>query len=305
MVGQRRNPRRSGVVDRASASLRSPARGRSNRGSAAARAVVPDVVQQMLDEAGSSPLRRRQDVSEPPLKRPKRPGQRPDPAPRISSGPGPVDVEDDDDSDEDIEFEDVQLPAPVMQTTELDSEDSESDEDEALFEDVRLDLSALESPSEENKPKDLELNLSAHQAARAPQKAADRRKPINRAERERRVEVHKMHLLCLLAHVARRNHWCNDRRVQKSLRTLLTDKMIKYLNPSASLSQFGRTESLKNGLQQASSLFRAKFSITERGMKRALWAEAAEHLESVHIPPSPISLPLEGLQNSQILMRRV
>lgn len=40
-----------------------------------------------------------------------------------------------------------------------------------------------------------------------------KRKPITQAEKVLRVDVHKMHLLCLLFHVHVRNHWCNDEKV--------------------------------------------------------------------------------------------
>lgn len=40
-----------------------------------------------------------------------------------------------------------------------------------------------------------------------------RRKPITQAEKQLRVDIHKMHLLCLLFHVHVRNHWCNDEKV--------------------------------------------------------------------------------------------
>jgi xeroderma pigmentosum group C-complementing protein len=57
--------------------------------------------------------------------------------------------------------------------------------------------------------------------------------------------------------------------------------MVRYLNPGSNLSQFGRTESLKNGLSQSSLMWQAKFEVTERGLRRALWAEDPEDLEAV------------------------
>ncbi len=185
----------------------------------------------------------------------------------------------DESEEEDIEFEDVELPAPVIQTTERDSDDSD---DEMLFEDIDLSMVDLGAAAGGVQTQNLELNLSAHQAAAATsRKAVGRKKAVTKAERERRVDIHKMHVLCLLAHASRRNRWCNDVQVHESLLALLTDKMVTYLNPGANLSQFGRTESLKNGLQQVSTIFTAKFAITERGMKRALWAEEEEHLQNV------------------------
>jgi xeroderma pigmentosum group C-complementing protein len=290
MAGPRRTAPRSGVSDRATASLRSTTAKRPGSG----RNALPDVYQQMLEEVGAGPSRRAPDAAEPPLKRPKRPGQKADAAePARAKEPqqlgmedrgSAVDSSDDDgDDDEDIEFEDVNIPVPVVQTRELDSEDD--DDEDVQFEDVDLDMSGLDASPGDKQPQNLELNLTAHKTATTPKRTADRKKPLSRAERERRIEIHKMHLLSLMAHVARRNRWCNDERTQDTLSALLSDKMIKYLNPKSTLSQFGQTESLKNGLQQVTTVFKSKFRITERGMWRALWAERDAHLQDVHGAP--------------------
>ncbi|KAK3945638.1 Rad4-domain-containing protein, partial [Diplogelasinospora grovesii] len=106
--------------------------------------------------------------------------------------------------------------------------------------------------------------------------AVDRRKPATREEKDRRVLIHKMHLLCLLAHVELRNRWCNDPRVQETLGGMVTDKIQGLLNPRANLPQYSKSESLKRGLTEIGTLFRCKYLITERGLRRALWAEDPE-----------------------------
>lgn len=197
--------------------------------------------------------------------------------------PSTTRVEDDDeDDDEDIEFQDVVIPEPTVQTMELESDEEDEDDEDIQFENVDF-TAPLHNPSTGPKePKSLELNLTALQASTAEaKKAAERRKPLTREEKKHRVDVHKTHLLCLLSHVARRNHWCNDSKVQDNLLPHLTDKMVTYLNPGTDLSQFGRTESLKNGLKQVEGVWKTKFEVTERGIRRALWAEEPEHLQQV------------------------
>ncbi|RYP22440.1 hypothetical protein DL765_001652 [Monosporascus sp. GIB2] len=248
---------------------------------------VPDVYREMLVEADVRP---NEEVPERPIKR-RRPAQRNHQ--RLQSATdGRVEksseVEEQDD-DEDIQFEDVSLPVAAVQTIEKDTD--EEDEDDLAFEDVdfsAIDLDADPITEASNK---LELDLSAPTATN-PCKAVDRRKPINKAEKDRRVEIHKTHLLCLLAHVSRRNRWCNDPSVQEALRPLLTKKMVTYLNPDQSLPQFGRTQSLKNGLQDVINMFKVKFQITERGMRRALWAEDEEHLKTYQLPDDA-EMPME------------
>ena len=192
--------------------------------------------------------------------------------------------EEGEDEEDDIHFEDVELPEPTVQTTYRDSDDEDDEDEEGQFEDIDFGTLALAQGAESDANRDIELNLTAHQEAMTPKRNTERRKPISKAEKERRVEIHKMHLLCLLSHLRKRNHWCNDPVVQESLRPLLTPKIVTYLNPGRNLSQFGQTESLKNGLKQAAEIFKSRFSITERGIRRALWAEDETQLQDVHFP---------------------
>lgn len=258
----------------------------------------PDIYQEMLAEAGAAapaassperPLKRRREGA-PSHSRPAEPAEPISAPAATSSNSKPIrgkslDQEDEDD-DDDAEFEDVAIPEPTIQTVELgsDEDEDEDDEDEDLrFEDVDLMMPLPDGDSESQEPKELELNLSAQKSAMTSKQAAERRKPITKEERDRRLAIHKAHLICLLSHVARRNHWCNDAQVQTLLRSHLTDKMIQYLTPGTNLSQFGRTESLKNGLKLVADMWMTKYEITERGMRRSLWAEEVDHLSSVRI----------------------
>jgi len=182
--------------------------------------------------------------------------------------------------DEDLQFEDVPLPAPTVQTMERDSDDE--DDDDIDFEEVSIEPTISSAAAAGGGSGELNLDLSAHMAALIPRRA-DRRKAIGREEKERRVEIHKMHLVCLLAHAELRNRWCNDPSVQDALRPLLPQKTVAALLPRASLNQFSRSESLKKGLQEAKELFKLKFAITERGLRRALWAEDEEQLKNVRV----------------------
>lgn len=59
----------------------------------------------------------------------------------------------------------------------------------------------------------LQLTLGeTHEKAK--QKAVSRRKPATALEKKWRLDIHKVHLLCLLSHVQMRNSWCNDEEVQ-------------------------------------------------------------------------------------------
>ncbi|RYC57911.1 hypothetical protein CHU98_g8289 [Xylaria longipes] len=256
---------------------------------------VPDIYRDMLVEADVRPTVT-STPEEPPTKR-KRPGQRRDQATQNSKQlpqkPSREEIVKPEESEDDVEFEDVALPAPTIQTVYRDSdeEDEDEEEDEEAFEDVDFSAHASAMGAVQDTPQDLELDLSAR-TKMTPTKTVDRRKPINREEKGRRIEIHKTHLLCLLAHVARRNRWCNDPRVQDSLRPLLTQKMVTQLNPPNHLTQFGRANALKEGLNLVNTMFKLKFRVTERGMRRALWAETEEHLQAYSLPTDS-EAPLE------------
>ncbi|KAK6956999.1 hypothetical protein Daesc_002284 [Daldinia eschscholtzii] len=246
--------------------------------SSARRSDVPDIYRQMLVEADVQPDA---PLPERPLKR-RRAGQRNEEPIKTPDSPEVTTKTEDIDDEEDAQFEDVPLPAATVQTIYRDS-DEEEDDDDIQFEDIDFSSLPANLDKAEDASKDIVLDFST-QTATSSQKTADRRKPISRAEKYRRIEIHKMHLLCLLAHVARRNQWCNDAAVQDTLRALLTKKMVKYLNPGTQLTQFGRTQSLKDGLEQLGTMYKTKFQITEQGLRRALWAENEEHLKGYKLP---------------------
>ncbi|KAF5670573.1 xeroderma pigmentosum group c complementing factor [Fusarium heterosporum] len=268
-------------------------RSSARRGAAQSVPTGGEIYLDMLAEAGVNP----QELSSPerPLKRrragPSKPisdkGSPSKPVTKQSKPPPPPQPqapEEEEDDDEDVEFQDVLLPQPTMQTMELESDDEDEDDD-VMFEDVDFTASLQDLGAKAEEPKALELNLTAHQTSTSQgKKAAERRKPITREERKVRTDIHKAHLLCLLSHAARRNHWCNDGKVQDYLQPHLTDKTVNYLTPGAHLPQFGQTESLKTGLKQAEDVWKTKYEITERGLRRALWAEDPEQLQEYEPP---------------------
>jgi len=270
-------------------------RGSAKAGGSRPKNPIPNIYREMLSEARSTRSTRStprpppEEPPEPPPKRQKRPGEKTSPkslksTPKKEAKPPKEenhnDVHDDDDDDDDIEFEDVAIPAPTVQTMRRDDSDSDSDEDEdAILEELGVAPSSAvpaSRPSEE-----LNLNLTTEKAVISSNRAAERKKLVGREEMRRRGDVHKVHLLCLLAHVERRNRWCNDPEVQRALRPLLTTRITGQLNPRPNLIQFGRSESLKKGLQEASAAFKSSFKITERGLRRALWPEDEEQLKDV------------------------
>ncbi|KAK5652769.1 hypothetical protein OQA88_9624 [Cercophora sp. LCS_1] len=270
MAGRKRNASAAAVAGTSPRATRSSrARGTA---STSQNPVVPNVVRQLLRETRSENA---PEIAERPAKRLKRPGEKPTPKPAKAEDAG-NDVNEDENEDGE-EFEDVVIPEATVQTIYRDESD-EDDEDEGEgeeFEDVTIGG-------------ELSLNLTAQKnalAAVAAKRIVERRKrAVGKEERERRVDAHKVHLLCLLAHVEQRNRWCNDAAVQEELRGLLTDKMLRFLNPRSTLIQFGQTESLKNGLRETADMWKVRYKIVERGLRRALWVEDEEQLKDYKLP---------------------
>ena len=259
-------------------------RGKGKGKAKASSSIVPDVYRDMLAEA----LPTHADVPERPLKR-RRTGRRDGPGSSSNTAKAPAE-ENDPDEDEDLEFEDV---LDQEKSSHFDNEDSdappklqqtayrESDDDSAS--EFDWDAIDFDAKPEEEPSGDLELTLTKRPTPQR-KSTATRRRVVTKEERALRLQIHKMHILCLLAYVDKRNDWCSDSEVQSSLRPLLTKKMLTFLRPRSDLSQFGRADSLKRGLDDVAKLWRTKFSITARGIRRSLWADDEKDLQNVSKP---------------------
>ena len=104
----------------------------------------------------------------------------------------------------------VQQGTRQPQTTYNESDDS-ADSD-LNWEEVDLKDQILTENSA-NESGELQLVLENNESS-AKKTTIRRKRPLTSADRRLRLEIHKMHILALLAHVHLRNHWCNDIEVQ-------------------------------------------------------------------------------------------
>lgn len=94
------------------------------------------------------------------------------------------------------------------------SEDSEPSDGDWEDVDFAKPIMYQEEPLGRDDSGDGDLNLVLETGDREAQRQTTlKRKPITQAEKKLRVDIHKMHLLCLLFHVHVRNHWCNNEKV--------------------------------------------------------------------------------------------
>lgn len=100
--------------------------------------------------------------------------------------------------------------------------DASEESDAEDWEDVELHTTTT-APAQTSQPpvgtageESLQITLEKPDP-KGKQKAPPRRKPVTAAEKRLRLDIHKVHLLCLLSHVQLRNLWCNDEQVQVQL----------------------------------------------------------------------------------------
>lgn len=257
-------------------------RGKAKGAAKASSSAVPDVYRDMLADA----LHIQADVPDRPLKR-RRTGRRNEPISTARAGKAVDLMQSDGEDDDDLEFEDV-LAQDATHHSDNEVSDSppklqqtayrESDEDSAS--DFDWDNIDFDAKPHEEASGDLELTLTKRPTTQ-PKNTAARRRVVTKEEKALRLQIHKLHILCLLAYVDKRNDWCSDSDAQNSLKPLVSKKMLTFLNPREDLSQFGRTDSLKRGLDDVAKMWRTKFSITARGIQRALWADDENDLQNV------------------------
>lgn len=104
----------------------------------------------------------------------------------------------------------------VVQTIYDSATEDESDLEDVEWEDVDVQPSAPSASDNAVAPHgdDETLQITLNQEPQKQKRTVQRRKPVTAAEKKLRLDVHKAHLLCLLAHVALRNRWCNDDETQ-------------------------------------------------------------------------------------------
>ncbi|KAJ8108652.1 hypothetical protein OPT61_g8026 [Boeremia exigua] len=164
-------------------------------------------------------------------------------------------------------------PSRVLQTVE-DSDESEDDSD-MEWEDALGDA----GDSEEGEPNatpaigDVSITIGGNKSEEVSTKKKVRRRAITAVDRKIRLDIHKMHVLCLLYHVHRRNAWCNDARVQSALRKLVEPKTLMNLVPNPDLTQYSASKRFVDALNDLKTMWAKRFKATAQGMSKPKWLE--------------------------------
>lgn len=220
---------------------------------------IPHVFQEMLVEAAMSqndevaihrPVKRRRVSAEPP--------QKPD-----------VNV--------DIPVSSPASSPPSSRAQQIVYDDFGSSEGDsgADFEDVPI----VDHSEEDNlEQKSLQLDLSTKTLSRP---TVQRRKPVSKAERDYRLNVHKAHLLLLLMNLQLRRRWCQSEEVQAILKPLISSKIRNMLHVGKDKPAYQRSHSFNKAIEEICTIWRDEFKITGPGMRSAYWKEDIDAIREV------------------------
>lgn len=183
------------------------ARGRRRPASTAGEPIVPEVYQEMLRESG---------VAASATRKKRRRVENQDDAVIDTAWPTALAAGAGSNSSKLVQTGKTEKEDAVAETeqvegkAELDNVDEgDSDEDDEIdWEDVDL-TTVLDIQPTDLATLEITLNDSNGQ-----KKSLLERRRITAIDRKIRLEAHKLHLLCLFAHVSLRNTWCNDEQVQ-------------------------------------------------------------------------------------------
>ncbi|KAF4541277.1 DNA repair protein [Lasiodiplodia theobromae] len=171
---------------------------------------------------------------------------------------------------------------PKLQTI---IDDSESDDSDMDWEEVDLNQqnsdAVLPPLTKAQAEETLQIEIGNDDTKNKPARA--RRKAATAAERAMRLHIHKMHVLCLLYNAHIRNAWCNDDKVQSSLKRFRSSRIINLFTPDPNQSQLAASKAFNDGLILAKDAWK-KFKITSLGLRRAKWAHDTKELEVFKIP---------------------
>lgn len=174
-------------------------------------------------------------------------------------------------------------PQPVIRSQHVVIESSsDSDESDLDFEDVNFsgdEQDALHTGRQDPIIKDLSIDLDPAKPSLAKKPRSKRLATV--VEKKLRVDIHKVHIVCLLYHVYIRNAWCEDQKVQSLLKPFLDARTVSLLHPKTSTLQGARSESFKAGLRAAVNKWKGLFRLSARGLKQPQWAASKEALAQV------------------------
>ncbi|EMR08224.1 hypothetical protein PNEG_03393 [Pneumocystis murina B123] len=139
------------------------------------------------------------------------------------------------------------------------------DEDEIEWENFGFD-------SEENENKNTEKQKDETTFEyKIEENISKKRHGIKGKDRKLRLEIHKLHLLCLISHASLRNYFCRDKRLHAKLKTILPYEIRELFHPNVKISQYRKSKMFMIALRAIVNIWKKKFKKNKYGLSKSLW----------------------------------
>ncbi|KAG4301062.1 hypothetical protein PCK1_002761 [Pneumocystis canis] len=151
---------------------------------------------------------------------------------------------------------------------------SSLDSSEQEWEDLDLDFpNALTKENDSEKEQTFETTIEEKITIKSTKK---RRNGITKNDRKLRLEIHKLHLLCLISHASLRNRFCRDKRIHAKLKSVLPDKVKQLFNPDEQISQYQKSKMFMSALKASVGIWKRKFKKNKYGLSKSLWVNSEQ-----------------------------
>lgn len=175
-------------------------------------------------------------------------------------------------------FSNTELSDKLFQS-KIDLSSTESDDDNYLtssedndieWEDLNLSPMDAQAEMENAKKEDIETTIDCKILVNSQKK----RRGITYNDRKLRLEIHKLHLLCLISHAFLRNNFCRDKRLHTTLKSILPHEVQRLFNPDTRISQYLKSKMFMSALKASVSIWKKKFTKNKYGLSKPIWTNS-------------------------------
>ncbi|KAG4305255.1 hypothetical protein PORY_001425 [Pneumocystis oryctolagi] len=103
-----------------------------------------------------------------------------------------------------------------------------------------------------------------------------KRRGITKNDRKFRLEIHKLHLLCLISHASLRNCFSRDKRIHAKLKLILPNEIQQLFNPNKHISDYRKSKMFMSALRASVSIWKRRFKKNKYGLSKSLWITSGQ-----------------------------
>ena len=151
------------------------------------------------------------------------------------------------------------------------TETEQSDEDDFEWEDITLEQENI-VPANNAEARLTSEGITLSLEDDKPRKLKFGKRALGpNLDKSERIQAHKTHFLTLIMHAYIRNMWCNDHRVQETVKRLVPSQVRSSLAPDPGTSQFNKDRFFKQGLGDLKDIWKLNFNPTQQGIRQPSW----------------------------------